>query len=56
MFVKRGKIGAFNVPLPELSPEIDLNDNEQLNLLDSFEPFYHVLYYIFLWAFCPCLR
>jgi predicted O-methyltransferase YrrM len=30
----------FNCPLPETLPGIDLNDNEQLKLLDSFEPFY----------------
>jgi len=33
----------FNGPLPESLPRIDLNANEQLNLLDSFEPFYHEL-------------
>jgi hypothetical protein len=33
----------FNVPLPELLPGIDLNSNEQLNLLDSFESFYKEL-------------
>ena len=30
----------FNCPLPEVLPGIDLNAHEQLNLLDSFEPFY----------------
>jgi len=33
----------FNVPLPELLPAIDLNSNEQLDLLDSFESFYKEL-------------
>jgi len=33
----------FNVPLPETLPGIDLNTNEQLNLLDSFEAFYKEL-------------
>ncbi|MDR0306294.1 MAG: class I SAM-dependent methyltransferase [Chitinispirillales bacterium] len=33
----------FNIPLPELLPGIDLNANEQLNLLDSFETFYKEL-------------
>ena len=33
----------FNIPLPESLPGIDLNSNEQLNLLDSFEPFYREL-------------
>jgi len=33
----------FSIPLPELLPGIDLNGNEQLNLLDSFEPFYREL-------------
>lgn len=33
----------FNAPLPELIPGIDLNADEQLALLDSFEPFYKEL-------------
>jgi predicted O-methyltransferase YrrM len=33
----------FNVPLPEILPGIDLNSNEQLSLLDSFELFYKEL-------------
>ena len=33
----------FNVPLPESLTGIDLNGNEQLKLLDSFEPFYREL-------------
>ena len=33
----------FNRPLPEVLPGIDLNVNEQLNLLDSFEDFYKEL-------------
>jgi len=33
----------FNLPLPETLPGIDLNSNEQLNLLDLFEPFYKEL-------------
>ncbi|WP_175620849.1 class I SAM-dependent methyltransferase [Chryseobacterium schmidteae] len=33
----------FNAPLPELIPGIDLNADEQLVLLDSFEPFYKEL-------------
>jgi len=41
--MKEIKAHNFNVPLPELLPGIDLNINEQLNLLDSFEPFYREL-------------
>jgi hypothetical protein len=33
----------FNCSLPDVLPGIDLNANEQLNLLDSFEPFYREL-------------
>jgi len=33
----------FNAPLPETLPGIDLNTEEQLILLDSFEPFYKEL-------------
>jgi hypothetical protein len=33
----------FNGLLPEALPGIDLNANEQINLLDSFEPFYKEL-------------
>jgi len=33
----------FNNSLPDVLPGIDLNVNEQLNLLDSFEPFYNEL-------------
>jgi len=33
----------FNCSLPEVLPGIDLNTKEQLNLLDSFEPFYKEL-------------
>jgi len=33
----------FNSKLPDALPGIDLNTNEQLNLLDSFEPFYREL-------------
>ena len=33
----------FNIPLPEALPGIDLNTEEQLYLLDSFEAFYHEL-------------
>jgi len=33
----------FNIPLPEYLSGIDLNGNEQLNLLDSFETFYSEL-------------
>ena len=33
----------FDVPLPETVPGIDLNANEQLSLLDSFETFYKEL-------------
>ena len=33
----------FNVPLPECLPGIDLNSNEQLDLLDSFQTFYNEL-------------
>ena len=41
--MKEIKEHNFNVPLPESLPGIDLNSNEQLNLLDSFEPFYREL-------------
>jgi len=41
--MKEIKEHNFNVPLPELLPGIDLNSNEQLNLLDSFESFYKEL-------------
>jgi len=37
------KVYNFNHPLPETLPGIDLNVNEQLNLLDSFEAFYKEL-------------
>jgi predicted O-methyltransferase YrrM len=33
----------FSVPLLESLPGIDLNGNEQMNLLDTFEPFYREL-------------
>ena len=33
----------FDVPLPEALSGIDLNDNELLDLLNSFEPFYNEL-------------
>ena len=33
----------FNAPLPQLLPEIDLNSDGQINLLDSFEVFYNEL-------------
>ena len=33
----------FSAPLPEILPGIDLNSDEQLNLLDSFETFYKEL-------------
>jgi len=33
----------FNLPLPKVLPGIDLNVDEQLNLLDSFETFYKEL-------------
>jgi len=33
----------FSVPFPEILPGIELNSNEQLNLLDSFESFYNEL-------------
>jgi len=41
--IKEIKGHNFNTPLPELLHGIDLNGNEQLNLLDSFEPFYREL-------------
>ncbi len=41
--MKEIKEHNFNVPVPELLPGIDLNTNEQLNLLDSFESFYKEL-------------
>ena len=41
--MKEIKEHNFNIPLPELLPGIDLNDNEQINLLYSFESFYREL-------------
>lgn len=37
------KAHDFNCALPEVLPGIDLNADEQLDLLDSFEPFYRTL-------------